>query len=139
MKFLSKIKNSESKWGKVKTKNGFNFIITYDCVENIYNLYRVVNKNYGKICSSKNPHKLMMKIDLYEDNTKNICNYFTCNYATKHGCSIFGWNTSETEKVKKKFCPIYDVECVWARCNFCSRNTSTSDEKCIYKNNKDTK
>ncbi len=48
-----------------------------------------------------------------------ICKLFACVYATKDGCSIKGWTSKETDDIKKKYCPHYDVMCITARCKVC--------------------
>lgn len=113
---------NEYVWGIIQTTNGFDFEITHNAINGKYYLYRKVNSHYNKITNSTVANNLLKKISEYEKQTKDICGYFNCIYATSDGCSIEGWNDAEGElNGTKSFCPIYNKQCIHARCHYCSR------------------
>lgn len=114
----------EDIWGTIQTKNEFKFVITHNVINEKYYLYRKVNSHYNKISSSTDANNLLKEISKYEKQTFEICGRFACVCAVKDGCSIEGWNDAEGKlNGKKSFCPIYNVQCIHAKCHYCSRNT----------------
>lgn len=112
----------EDVWGTMQTKNFFKFVITHNVINEKYSLYRKVNSHYNKLCSSTDANGLLKEISKYEKQTSGICGRFACVYATKDGCSIEGWNDVEGSlNGKKSVCPIYNVQCIHAKCKYCSR------------------
>lgn len=112
----------EDIWGTIQTKNEFKFVITHNVINEKYYLYRKVNSYYNKISSSTDANNLLKEISKYEKQTNDICGYFACVYATKDGCIIEGWNDAEGSlNGKKSFCPIYNVQCIHAKCKYCGR------------------
>lgn len=114
---------NEYVWGIIQTTNGFDFEITHNAINGKYYLYRKVNSHYNKITNSTVANNLLKKISEYEKQTKDICGYFNCIYATSDGCIIEGWNDAEGElNGTKSLCPIYNKQCIHAKCKYCSRN-----------------
>lgn len=113
----------EDIWGTIQTKNEFKFVITHNVINEKYYLYRKVNSHYNKISSSTDANNLLKEISKYEKQTFEICGRFACVCAMKDGCSIEGWNDAEGKlNGKKSFCPIYNVQCIHAKCKYCGRN-----------------
>ena len=116
------LKKNEYVWGIIQTRNRFDFEITHNAINGKYYLYRKVNSHYNKMSSSTDAIDLLKEISKYEKQTKDICGYFNCVYATSDGCSIEGWNDAEGElNGTKSFCPIYNKQCIHAKCHYCSR------------------
>lgn len=114
---------NEDVWETIKTKNEFEFVITHDIINKKYILYRKVNSHYNKMSSSTDANNLLKEISKYEKQTFEICGRFACVYAVKDGCIIEGWNDAEGKlNGKKSFCPIYNVQCIHAKCKYCGRN-----------------
>lgn len=114
---------NEDVWETIKTKNEFEFVITHDIINKKYILYRKVNSHYNKMSSSTDAIDLLKEISKYEKQTFEICGRFACVYAVKDGCIIEGWNDAEGKlNGKKSFCPIYNVQCIHAKCKYCGRN-----------------
>lgn len=112
----------EDIWGTIQTKNEFKFVITHNVINEKYYLYRKVNSHYNKISSSTDANNLLKEISKYEKQTFEICGRFACVCAMKDGCSIEGWNDAEGKlNGKKSFCPIYNVQCIRAKCKYCGR------------------
>ena len=113
---------NEDVWETIKTKNEFEFVITHDIINKKYILYRKVNSHYNKMSSSTDAIDLLKEISKYEKQTKDICGYFNCVYATSDGCIIEGWNDAEGKLNRAKLlCPIYNQQCIHAKCHYCSR------------------
>ena len=90
------LKKNEYVWGIIQTRNRFDFEITHNAINGKYYLYRKINSQYSKmITSSTIANNLLKEISVYEKQTKSICGYFNCVYATKDGCIIEGWNDAE--------------------------------------------
>lgn len=63
---IFKIPLTESVWGNIQTTSDNHFIITSDVSSSKYHLYIKHGQEYDRLCSSKQPHKLLQGIQNYE-------------------------------------------------------------------------
>ena len=63
---IFKIPLTESVWGNIQTSNNNHFIITRDVSSSKYYLYIKQGQEYNRLCSSKQPYKLLQNIQNYE-------------------------------------------------------------------------